>query len=302
MAGFYFRDVHNAKHLNIGMFPPRLWFNGFVEFTINPDLNMPGLIDNTLAGFTQTFSLPKIQFKNEVRNQYNIKRVATFGVDLTPVTLTMYDTVTNDWYELLMTYYSYMFMNPRQTSKIDTIGGTKGIPNSSTTWTRNSQYMSDTFPSNSSGLDVNDTIHLFDSCRMVVVNGGQGRAITLQRPTINQMNFGEVDYGSNDANIFELELEYENFVLDGVVEKVLDGIDLRKFDIIGAGATTGDFLDEAHTQSQNDPFRTVTNKPMQTADMIYADRRSQPQVQPPEEKKDPDKQANKQRGKIGRVI
>ena len=37
-TGLYFSDVFNAKHLSIGNFPPRLKFNGFDEFFINPDL------------------------------------------------------------------------------------------------------------------------------------------------------------------------------------------------------------------------------------------------------------------------
>ncbi len=302
--GFYYRDVTSAKHLSIGMFPPRLRFNGFVEFTINPDLGMIGLIENKLAGFTQTFTLPKIQFKNEVRNQYNIKRIATTGVDLTPVTITMYDTVTNDWYELLMTYYSYMFMNPRQASKVDTIGGTKGIPNNSNTWTRSSTFMTDSFPSNSSGLDANDTVHLFDSCRMVVVNGGQGRSITLHRPTINQMNFGEVDYSSNDPNTFDLELEYENFVLDGPVEDVLDDIDLQKFDIVGDGYPSRTIFDKYHERSKNDPFHVANQGGIATntlGELSEADRRSQPQVQPPKEKK-PQSEKKGPRDKIGMEI
>ena len=47
----------------------------------------------------------------------------------TNISVTMYDTVTNDWYELLMTYYSYMFMNPRSASKTDSIANTRAIPN-----------------------------------------------------------------------------------------------------------------------------------------------------------------------------
>lgn len=299
----YLRDVYNAKHLTIGLFPPRLRFNGFVEFRVNPDINIPGLTKPNLAGFTQTFSLPKIQFKNEVRNQYNIKRVATTGVDLTPVSVTMYDTVTNDWYELLMTYYSYMFMNPRSTSKTDSIANTRAIPNSSDTWTRASKYGTESFPSNSSGLDVNDRINLFDAVRMVVVNGQQGREITLHRPHINQMNFGEIDYASNDVNTFELEIEYENFVIGNVIENVLEDIDIQKFNISGKGVDTGDWAANKPMgiASKQDPFKTIVGKPMVADGLIDADRRSQPQVQPPKEKK-PQSEKKGPRDKVGREI
>ena len=40
-------------------------------------------------------------------NQYNkLNVLSQTGVELQPVTMQIYDTVTNDWYEMLMTYYA----------------------------------------------------------------------------------------------------------------------------------------------------------------------------------------------------
>lgn len=308
-TGLYFSDVFNAKHLSVGYFPPRLKFNGFAEFYINPALKAEAInigipnMRNDLAGFTREATMPKLVFKTEVMNQYNIKRVVQTGVELQPVTMQMYDTVTNDWYEMLMTYYAYNFMNPRQTGKSGSILGEKAIPTSSDTWTRNSKFMSDSFPSGASGFDANDTPHLFDAIRMVVVNGQQGREITLHRPTIVSMDFGEIDHSGNEVNSFSVEFEYENFTVGKVIESPLDEIDLKKFSIYGTGNATDNLAKNEFVDGQDarTPYRAKAGQPMNAADLLDAERRSQPQPQPPQEKKK-GKDAPEQRDKLGRTI
>ena len=303
-TGLYFSDVFNAKHLSIGNFPPRLKFNGFAEFFINPDLKAEAInigipmMRNDLAGFTYEATLPKLQFKTENFNQYNIKRVVQTGVELQPVTMQMYDTVTNDWYEMLMTYYAYNFLNPRQAGKTSTILDGKAIPTGSDTWTRESKFKADTFPSNASGFDVNDTPHLFDAIRLVVVNGQQGREVTLHRPTISQIDFGDIDHAGNEPNIFQVEFEYENFVIGSVIENPLDELDIEKFSIYGTGNATDVITGTDRFDNGSSPFRQKARQPMPAADLLNATRRSQPQPQPPKESKDP-AQSPQQRQRLG---
>ena len=305
-SSLYFSDVFNAKHLSIGYFPPRLKFNGFAEFIINPDLKAEAInigipqMRNDLAGFTYESTMPKLQFKTEVMNQYNIKRVVQTGVELQPVTMQMYDTVTNDWYQMLMTYYAYSYMNGRTTGKSSVINNTPAIGTSSDTWTKTSGFMQNTFPSSASGFDANDVPHLFDAIRLVVVNGQQGREIMLHRPTITQMDFGEIDHGGNEPNIFSVEFEYENFVIGKIIENVLDEVDVEKFSIYGSGNWSDEVAKSDYDLARGqENFRINVGQPMPAADLIDAPRRSQPQPQPKKEKK---KEPTQQRGKIGPSI
>lgn len=307
-GNLYFSDVYNAKHLSVGYFPPRLKFNGFAEFYINPDLKAKAIeigipkMRNDLAGFTREASLPKLQFKTEVMNQYNIKRVVQTGVELQPVTMEMYDTVTNDWYEMLMTYYAYSYMNPRQTGKNGSIQGQNAIPTGSDTWTRESTFMSDKFPSNASGFDANDTPHLFDAIRLVVVNGQQGREIMLHRPIITSIAFGDIEHSANEVNTFQVEFDYENFTVGKVIEKPLDEIDLAKFSIYGTdsgtyGIAKNEMYDPLDAEA---PYRQKVGQEIPAAGLLDAGRRSQPQLQPQKEKKIND--PNQQRDKLGGSI
>ena len=308
-TGLYFSDVFNAKHLSIGHFPPRLKFNGFADFIINPDLKADAIniglpqMRNDLSGFVHESTMPKLQFKTEVMNQYNIKRVVQTGVELQPVTMQIYDTVTNDWYEMLMTYYAYQYMNGRNTGKSSVINGQNAIAPGSDLYTRESAFMSDKFPSSASGFDANDTPHLFDAIRLVVVNGQQGREIMLQRPTITSMDFGEIDHAGNEPNIFSIEFEYENFVIGKVIENPLETLDIEKFSIYGTGNWTDDIAKSDFDLPQSEQnFRVKAGQPMPAADLMDASRRSQPQPQPPKQKKDGNETSNQQRPKIGRSI
>ena len=304
-SGLYFSDVFNARHLSIGNFPPRLKFNGFVEFFINPDLKAQAIeigvdaMRNDLAGFTFETTLPKLNFKTETYNQYNIKRVVQTGVELQPVSMQLYDTVTNDWYEMLMTYYAYNYMNPRQAGKTSSVAGGPATPSGSDTWTRESKFKSNSFPSNASGFDANDTPHLFDAIRMVVVNGQQGREIVLHRPVITEMDFGEIDHAGNEPNIFQVTFDYENFVVGSVIENPLDELDIEKFSIYGVGNHTDTLVDTNDTVENNSPYRQKVGKPMKAAELLNATRRSQPQPEAVKKEETNPGQAPQQRGRLG---
>ena len=137
---------------------------------------------------------------------------------------------------------------------------------------------------------------------MVVVNGQQGREITLHRPTIVSMDFGEIDHSANEVNSFSVEFEYENFTVGKVIESPLDEIDLKKFSIYGTGNATDNIAKNEFVDGQDAraPYRAKAGQPMNAADLLDAERRSQPQPQPPQEKKK-GKDAE-QRDKIGRTI
>jgi hypothetical protein len=162
--------------------------------------------------------------------------------------------------------------------------------------------MSDKFPSNASGFDANDTPHLFDAIRLVVVNGQQGREIMLHRPTITSIAFGDIEHSANEVNTFQVEFDYENFTVGKVIEKPLDEIDLAKFSIYGKDSgTSGIAKNEKYDPLDAEaPYRQKVGQEIPAAGLLDAGRRSQPQLQPQKEKKIND--PNQQRDKRGRAI
>ena len=155
------------------------------------------------------------------------------------------------------------------------INGQNAIAPGSDLYTRESAFMSDKFPSSASGFDANDTPHLFDAIRLVVVNGQQGREIMLQRPTITSMDFGEIDHAGNEPNIFSIELEYENFVIGKVIENPLENFDIEKFSIYGTGNWTDEIAKSKFDIPRSEQnFRVKAGQEMPAADLMDASRRS----------------------------
>jgi len=256
---FYFRDPKNAERFKPGVTPPRLNFNGFVEFKFAPGVwqlvEANGTYREQISSLLQTAKLPSVTFNTQIKNQYNIKRVVNTSVDYAPVEINVIDTVNNEWLILLMKYFSYMYMNPRNKTSSGpppspNEDGTPGpIPNerdadpkgydsSSSVWTRPSSFMTDTFDSNAAGLDIHRDLtggpSFIDQIRIIVYHGGTGTEYILFKPTITQFDLGQIDYTSTDFRQFSMTFEYENFTVNNKFNFQLNEDDLARFETIDA--------------------------------------------------------------------
>jgi hypothetical protein len=57
--------------------------------------------------------LPELEFKTEIKNSYNRKRIVNTGVEYQPIDIKVFDTINNEWLTLFMKYFSYHYMNPK---------------------------------------------------------------------------------------------------------------------------------------------------------------------------------------------
>ena len=233
----YMRDWRNTNRLKPNFTPPRLNFNGFVDFVFNPEiaaqLGAGVALRTQISSLVQTASLPQITFNTDVKNQYNIKRIVQTGVSFSPVNITVLDTVSNDWLLVFMRYFSHHYMQPRNKTTQGTGNSRdqnpKAYMSSSDTWTRTSAFMADTFDSNSAGLN---TVNLpfLDQVKLISYSGGKGVEYILFKPTITQFSMGDLDYSSSETRKFTMAFEYENFTINEKVNFTLDSTDRARFE------------------------------------------------------------------------
>ena len=92
---FYARDFRNNYRFRPDVNPPRIKFEGYVNFVFNRDLASFLDLENhtfktNISSLVRRAKLPQVQFKNIVKNQYNKKKIVSTGVEYTPI-----DAVSN---------------------------------------------------------------------------------------------------------------------------------------------------------------------------------------------------------------
>jgi hypothetical protein len=231
---FYARDFRNARRFLPTATPPRQKFQGYVDFVFNPDAvaQLAEFNDNLqfreqISSLIQTASLPSVQFKTQKFNQYNIHRTVNLGVDYDPVTITAIDTVNNEWLTLLMQYFSYLYMNPRNKSENRAV---KSYDSNQVVTTSPSEFLSDTFDSNAAGLDVGRDANFFERIDMILYHGQKGVQYSMTKPTLTSFKSGEIDYSSSEVQTFEMTFEYESFTVHQETNFSLSDFDKSRFE------------------------------------------------------------------------
>ena len=105
---FFLKDFRNAEHYKPDIAPPRQKFQGYVNFIINRRLI--GMLPDSasfrtrISSLVRTATLPEVSFNTEVKNSFNRKKIIQTGVEHTPISVTVMDTIHNDWLTLFMKY------------------------------------------------------------------------------------------------------------------------------------------------------------------------------------------------------
>jgi hypothetical protein len=246
---FYLRDWRNAGRLKPNVTPPRQKFNSFVEFVFDPvivsqlGISDTAMIRTQISSLVQTADLPKVTFKTETKNQYNMKRVVQTGVEFSPINITVIDTVNNEWLTIFMRYFSYLYMQAR--NKTTSGNGTsrdlnpKAYPSAAGTLTATSKFMADggVFDSNAAGFNLTSNPNFISQIKIVNYAGGKGVEYIMFRPVITDFNPGELDYSSSDIRTFSFGFEYENFVINQKVNFQLNEVDRARFEDAGVNFT-----------------------------------------------------------------
>ena len=110
---FLVRDFRNAARLAPGVNPPRQKFQGYVNFILNRELYFQLYGDREqnefrtqISSLVRTADLPSVVFQTETKNAFNKKKIVNTGVTYNPVSMTVFDTVGNEWLTTCLLYTS----------------------------------------------------------------------------------------------------------------------------------------------------------------------------------------------------
>lgn len=244
---FYARDFRNAYHLRPDTNPPRQKFQGYVNFILNRNLfdKLFGSVDNSvfrtqISSLVRKASLPDVNFKTEIKNSYNRKKIIQTGLEYDPVSITVIDTVGNEWLSMVMNYYSYHFMNIRNKTASNDRDAQR--PAGTETLMLNSKFGSTgqtdklnidqetVFDSNSYGYNTNLDPNFFERIDLILYHGNKGVQYSLVHPVLKSLKMGDIDYSSSDIMEYELTFDYENFVPYSVTNFGLTDADVQRFE------------------------------------------------------------------------
>lgn len=253
---FYLRDFRNAYKFRPDVNPPRQQFQGYVNFILNRDLfeflysetGDANLTEfrTTISSLVRTAELPSVNFKTDVKNQYNRKRIVNSGVEYQPVNMTVFDTIGNEWLTVLMRYFSYHYMNPRNKqdgtsrdlypqSDVDYVTGeggreTRGSSFGGTSSIENGDGQ--LFDSNRAGYNPNVTANFFERIDYVLYHGNKGVQYSIHNPALTMFKPGTIDYSSSEVMEFQMTFEYESFTTYNAYNFDLTGEDLDRFEAV----------------------------------------------------------------------
>lgn len=235
---FYMRDFKNAGRFQPGVDPVRHKFQGYVNFVLNRDL-FASLYGNpvgenefrtTISSLVRTAQMPGVQFQTETLNEYNRKKIVNTGVQYDPVNMTVYDTVGNEWLTLLMKYFSYHYMNPRNKNEENSRDIAGATPRFGGYETIDSVFADEFFNSNRAGYNTNITANFFERIDYVLYHGNRGVQYSIINPVLTGFRASDIDYGDSGFKDFELSFEYESFTVYNKVNFGLGEEDVDRFE------------------------------------------------------------------------
>ncbi len=238
---FFLKDFRNAEHYKPDIAPPRQKFQGYVNFIINRRLigMLPGTSEfrTRISSLVRTASLPELTFQTEIKNSFNRKKVLQTGVEYSPVSMTVMDTIQNEWLTLFMKYYSYHYMNPRNKfndTERDTsfMGGDThgGYQKSSFGTGAGDTPKGYQWSSNDFGMDLGVTKNFFERIDMILYHGNKGVQYSLFNPMMTGFSPSEIDYSSGEVMDFKIDFAYENFTTSNVYNFDLSEQDKARFE------------------------------------------------------------------------
>jgi len=241
---FYARDFRNNYRFRPEVNPPRQQFQGYVNFIFNR--NVLQLLGNenltfktSMSSLLRTAQLPAVDFKITQKNNFNKKRNVTTGVEYQPVEMTVFDTVNNEWLTILMKYFAYLHMDPRNKNSFGDRDVNFNTPMNEELYGDAGAGAGGIFNSNEAGLNLQLDQNFFERIDYILYAGGKGVQYSITKPMIKAFAPKSIDYSSSDFMEFTIQFEYESFTVFDIVNFDLGEVDLDRFEDIGDFAIPG---------------------------------------------------------------
>lgn len=241
---FYVKDFQNAYRFKPDVNPGRQKFQGYVNFIFNRDLYgtlygdaSQNELRTNLSSMVRTADLPGVQFAAETKNAFNRKKIVQTGVQYDPVNMTVLDTVGNEWLTVLMKYFSFYYMDPRN---MEVNNSDRDISASlSRTGNNENAYGAGGFTgfdgeskwdSNTAGFNINYTSNFFERIDYVLYHGNRGVQYSLLNPILQSFKPNNIDYADSNFREFELSFIYEKFTVFSTTNFGLTTEDVDRFE------------------------------------------------------------------------
>jgi len=253
---FYWRDFRNAYHYNPSQDPPRQQFGGYVSFVLDRELFLNPFFDSTdndelrvrMSSLVRAADMPQVEFKTQTMNEYNKKKIVNTGIEYQPVTIRVVDTASNAWLQIIMKYFAYHYMNPRNKTQT----GNRDI-NSTTAFEGGLDFIGSQFgagspfDSNKYGYNPNLNANFFERIDYVLYHAQKGVQYSLLNPVMTGFTHSPIDYASNELMEFTMTFQYESFTTYDQVNFDLTNVDLARFEDVSGlsnSATNQNFSDD----------------------------------------------------------
>lgn len=247
VENFRLRDYRNASHLRPDVNPPRQQFQGYVNFILNRDLFGFLFADNgstqfrtQISSLVRTADLPSVNFKTEVKNKWNAKKIINTGVEYQPVNMTVFDTMGNEWLSTLMKYFSYYYMDPRNKQdpgnrdiegSVPRVGGVANLSEGFGLQDDISTVAGQRgFDSNAAGYNPQQSPNFFERIDYVLYHGNKGVQYSIINPMLTTFKPGTLDYSSSQPMEFQMTFDYERFTVYNVLNFDLSDEDVDRFE------------------------------------------------------------------------
>ena len=242
---FYLKDFRNAYQFRPDVAPPRQKFEGYVNFVPNRTLLGTFLEDNAslrtrLSSLVRTAQLPEVQIQTQVVNAFNQKRIVTSGREYSPVGITLFDTIQNEWLVMLMKYFTYNFADA---TKKQVVAATSPeardldpalMMENITKYNSVSKFGKDStkqgFNSNAYGFTQRETPYFFERIDIILYHGNTGIQYSMANPIITSINFGDLDYADSGFKDIQIQIQYEYFTVHDRLNFDLGEQDLSRFE------------------------------------------------------------------------
>ena len=242
--GAFLAPVNNAQHLGPASNQVRQQFEGLVNFYFNDSLEEVVSKDfaNGLSSLVKTAEFPSFELQTDTHNQYNKKRVTVSGVEYKPISVTVYDTIDSVWVVMLMRMYQHLFLNPMGKFETQADGTTKPkvvpydvVPDKlvtgSGTDTGTMSGFTQIWNESSHGLNLNpgDLKNFLSHIDFLVYHGQKYMRYTVFNPIVTGFKIDSIDYASSQPITIQMDISYESFSIDPVVNSYIPEDDMKRW-------------------------------------------------------------------------
>ena len=248
--GTYLGTANNAVHLNPNANLVRQQFQGLVNFYFNDAIEGVQTskdFQNGLSSLVKTAEFPSFEIQTDTHNQYNKKRVTVSGVEYKPISITVYDTIDSAWVVTLMKMYQHTFLNPMGKFEIQSDGSTKPktipydvVPDNVVTGAGDGTSMSgftQIWNENSNGLNIRPGAqkNFLSHIDLLVYHGQRYMRYTVFNPIVTSFQVDGIDYSSSQPITIKMDISYESFSIDPVINNFIPEDDMKRWSNFSAG-------------------------------------------------------------------